>query len=207
MRRPAPLPPSLPPRLDAAVEAWWRLGLRTRLATAGVVALVVVALAASGRGGSSWGPAVAVLVASDDLPAGAALDGAAIVRAERPAAVVPRAPVTELPPGARLRGPLPRGAVLTEQHVAVDGVADGLRAGRVAVALPLDALPPLTPGQRVDLLAGDPSAGSGRRLAGDATVLAVDEEVVWVEVQRDAAADVVAALAWGDLGVALLPGG
>ena len=74
----------------------------------------------------------------------------------------------------------------------------------VAVPAARSSLPPLTADDRIDLivLLGD---GSGRTVAGDVRILGIDDDLVWLEVARSVAADIVAAERRGALGAVLLP--
>lgn len=198
-------PPSLPPSVDRAVEGWWRLPPRLRAAATVVLAVALVAVAGAGAARDPWGPPVEVAVATRDLPPGTALAPDDLRIVTRPADAVPPGAV---PPGdeatGQLRLGLPSGAVLTAAHLGPGATTDALGAGQVAVAVPLELLPSLTPGQRLDVLSGDPQ-GVAARLAADATVLAVDDTHAWLMVARDDAPAVAAAAAWGALGVARLP--
>lgn len=197
-------PPALPPLLDRLSRAWWQLGPRLRwaLVTAGVVGLL--ALAGRGASTSAFGPPVEVLVASRDLTAGTVLDGAAVTRRTWPADLVPDDAITS-PDGRRLRGPAVAGQVLVERHLA-GGLAGLVAPGHAAVAVPVDGLPDVAPGDLVDVVAATPD-GRGQRAASGVEVLAVESGWLWLGVP-DSAVDLVAASgAAGRLSLGVRPGG
>lgn len=198
-------PIALPTAVDAISERWWRLSPRTR--TGLLALLVVLALALVGRGAttSPWGPPREVLVAATDLDAGHRLAPSDLRPARWPARLVPHDALAAdaLPPDARLVRATTAGAVVTRRHVTA-GIAGLLQAGEAAVAVPLDGLPTVTPGDRVDVVASTPD-GTGRRLATDAAVLAADPAFLWLAVDADAVDPIAAAGAAGRLTLALRP--
>lgn len=197
-------PPALPTRLDRISERWWRTGPRMRAAV--IVSLVIAVLAAGiGQAASSpWGPPTTARVAARDLGTGTVLGPGDLERRSWPVALLPSAAVDHDPLGATLLAPLPAGSVLTEAHLGRDGLGAGLVAGDAAIAVPFELLTVATPGMHVDLVGVDLD-GRGVRLAGDATVLAVDMDEVWVTVPRDAAPDVAAATVAGSLALVVVP--
>ncbi len=144
-------PPALPAWLDRIAEAWAATAPRPRIVIAGLtVALAVAAgearvLAAEQRWG---GPAVDVLVATTDVPAGAVPDLRAVAV---PPALVPERPATTPPDDASLALPLPAGAVLTEQHLDPRGPAAGLDPDLRVVPLAVEASWGVTAGGWVDV--------------------------------------------------------
>lgn len=199
----ASAPVALPAVLDGVAERWWSLTPRAR-ATVGV-ALAVVALGAvlARTLLSPYGPPTTVLVAARDLTAGEALSADAVERRVWPRDLMPTDALSE--PAGRVAAFVPAGAVVTARHVEVRGPAAALVAGTVALPVPLDLVPDLPVGARVDLLAVGRD-GEGVVLARDAAVLLRDEAATWVAVGRDEAAGVTAALLRASIGVALLPG-
>lgn len=197
--------PALPELLDRVSERWWSLGPRTRL-VAIVAAAVALPLVVVGARGAS--PVlVEVLVATRDLPAGAALDAGDFTRKRRDPSDRPPAAVTSVPRGAQTAVLIPEGTVITSHHLSEHGPASTIPQGRVAAAIAADRLPAgLRAGQRLDLLAGGPD-GTGQVVASDARVLANDGDHVWIEMSAEEAARVVGAATWGPLGVGLLPPG
>lgn len=179
----------LPAVLDRVSRAWWQLGPRLRGALVAVAVVALLALAGRGASTSAFGPPVEVVVAGRDLAAGAVLDGAAVARRTWPADLVPDDALTDAA-GGRLRGPVVAGQVLTERHL-VAGLAGLLEPGQAAVAVPLDGLPVVVPGDVVDVVAATPD-GRGQRAASGVSVLAVDSGWLWLGVP-DAAVDLVAA--------------
>lgn len=197
--------PAWPAGVDQLGERWFALAPRLRLA---VIVLTVVVLgftAVHVASRSPWGADVAVLVAARDVPAGSTLAAGDLMPAIRPAGTVPRGAVgvSSSWVGSVLTGPLPDGAVVTAVHLAEAGLAGLVTPGRVAVAIPAGLLPPLDPGQYVDLVGGDGDL-AGQHLARAGRVLADDGEHVWIEVDRTDAAAVGAVVAWGHVTVALL---
>lgn len=190
-------PLALPGVLDALAERWWRLPPRARTVVAGVVVLLVLALVGRGATTSPWGSPREVLVAATELDAGQSLTPDRVRQATWPAALVPHDALTpdDLPTDARLQAVTTAGTVLTRRHV-VAGIAGLVRAGQAAVAVPLDGLPSVIPGDRVDVVSTTPD-GTGHRLASDAGVLAVDDGFLWLGVDR---ADVEAVAAAGAAG-------
>lgn len=197
--------PVWPEVVDALAERWFGLAPRMRLAAACLVVALAGLTATGVAARSPWGPDIHVLVAARAVPAGATLTAGDLVPAARPQRTVPAAAVaaTTRWVGAVTTGPLPAGGVVTSAQVSDDGLAGVVAPGRVAVAVARGSLPPLRPGQRVDLLGGDGDLG-GQHLARDGRVLAADDAHVWIEVDRRDAGAVAAALAWGTVTVALL---
>lgn len=191
--------PRLPAPLDATMEGWWRLPPRLRLAaTLVVVGLVAVGLALHTTT-SRWGPATPVVVATAAAEAGQPL---ATTHATWPADLVPPDALATPPDGVATRH-VRAGEVVTATHVATD-LSDLLGHDEVALNLPSvpDGLPR---GATLDLLGTD-FDGTGRRL-GRGRLVAVRQDGAWVVVDRGDAPAVAAALATGQVTVALAPGG
>jgi hypothetical protein len=131
-------PIALPAALDRCSEYWWRLPPRAR------VAAVVLALAMVLAGGelrvaqarNHWGgPPRRALVAVRD----AAIGQPPQVRAVRlPPALVPRDAPQQVDDGARLAFALPKGAVLTREHLSARGPAAGLQTDLRVVPIPIE---------------------------------------------------------------------
>lgn len=151
---------------------------------------------------SPYGPPVPVWVAAADLQPGDRVAPDDLRRVNWPEELVPDGAVAE--PSGTVRAPLPVGAVLTDRHLGDDGPAAGLADGRVAVAVPVEALPPLPVGSRLDLVATDVD-GHAVTLARAARVTAVDDTTVWIAVDHREAADVGAGALHRSLGAVLLP--
>jgi Flp pilus assembly protein CpaB len=156
---------------------------------------------------SPYGPPVVVLVATRDLALGTAVIASDVVEQRWPRSLVPPGPLTDVTAleGLRLTARITAGTVLTAGHLRDDDPLARIGAGRAAVAVPTELLPGITTDTRVDLVgvAGD---GSGRTLAPEGRVLAVEADLVWLEVERERAADVAAAALRGTLsGVVLAP--
>jgi hypothetical protein len=193
-------PLALPARLDVVSDRWWGLAPRTRT----WLVLLAVTTALSGAAlravASPYGPPVTVLVAADDLPAGADLDGAPLRTQHWPADLVPTGHRTVA--SGTLASPLPAGAVLTDGHVDEGGLAHRLGVGRSAVPLPAELVPELAVGTVVQVVATG-LEGEGSVLADRAEVIAADEVSLWVAVPDHAAADVASAGLRGSLALAV----
>ncbi|MBO9521447.1 MAG: pilus assembly protein CpaB [Nocardioidaceae bacterium] len=122
---------------------------------------------------------VAVLTARADLPSGAVLRSADLVRSRYPPGARPPGAVADpaAMTGRRLAFPVGRGEPLTRAHLLGPDLLRGL-PGRAAVAVRLpdaDLAALLHAGDRIDVLATDPRA-SPRGVSRDAVVLAVPEQ-------------------------------
>ncbi len=194
-------PFALPRSLDRCSELWWSRSPRQRFAI--VVALVILTVAGgiSHVAATPYGPPATVLVAAQDLGVGHELGPTDVRPTSWPEGLIPDGAVTDA--AGRLGAPLPAGSVLTDRHLAHDGIAALLPAGTVAVPLPVEAIPAIEPGQWVDLIGRDVQ-GAGGVLARDAQVLSTDTVDVWVAVQRDQAPDVAAAATTGTITVVVV---
>jgi Flp pilus assembly protein CpaB len=117
---------------------------------------------------------VPVTVAARDLGAGARLSAADLTTVDLPPAAVPAGRIRD-PVGHELAGPLRRGAPVTDAAVLGPGLVRA-RPGLVAlpVRLPDSAMAGLLRvGERVDLLATDPAAGTATTVVRSAQVLAL----------------------------------
>lgn len=203
-----PGPPlRLPSVLDRVAEGWWRLTPRARSAIGLLAAVVTVTAVLLRVALSPYGPPVPVVVAARDLTVGATVTAADLVVRRWPADLVPDGAQRDVATlvDTRLTARVVAGTVLTDGHVRDDGPLARLGAGRAAIAVPTGLLAGIRTDARVDLVgvAGD---GSGRTLAEDGRVLAVEGDVTWLEVERGRAADVAAAALRGTLsGVVLAP--
>ena len=198
-------PPALPPTLDRCAEWWAARTPRTRMAIVVAGVLLLLAVAGAGAARSPWGAGRTVLVAGRDLAPGATLRAADVHTERWPAAILPPDALTAVPAedDALLALGAPAGTVLTERHLAADGLAAHLGADRAAVPVPRSEGLPVRAGQLVDLVAGD-GQGRGQVLARDARVLRVGETTLWVDVSRDDAPSVAAAVDWGEVTVAVV---
>lgn len=181
-----------------------------RVRLAAVIAATVVLVAIAGRGAtrSPWGPPIPVVVATTDLPAGHRVGPDDVALAQWPTGLVPAGAFVdpEDTVGREVAAPLARRMPLVAAGLVDAGPAASVPAGRVALPVEVPGSERLGIGQRVDVLAGD-GTGSGVRLASDARVIAVDGEVVWLEVGRGEAPAVAGAARWGELTLAVLPAG
>lgn len=195
-------PPSLPQIVDAASERWWGLRPRTRAGLGAVIALVVLAAGAGHVASSPWGPPVTVLVAARDLETGETLTRSDVRRTGWPESLVPAGALSEAT--GTVVTPIPEGAVLTDRYLGDAGLAAALPDGHVAVPLPMELLPRLPAGVRLDLVAAQLD-GRGVTVAQRALLLSGDGTQVWVAVERAVAADVAAAATTGQLTAVILP--
>lgn len=223
-------------RADAAptwnLSTLRRLGEPRRWLPAALVliaaTLTLITIVRDERARGSWGTTEEVLVAERSLEPGESI-GADDVRVE----VLPAIAVPEEAAGAESLGgeagtvvePILAGEVLAERRLAPAGLSNTaaqVPADHRAVALPLTVpLPPLAPGDRVDLLsAADPfearwasgataARGEGPQpsaqlVAPAVTVLAVDEASLTVIVAREQLPAVAAALGTSALVPALV---
>ena len=196
-------PPSLPRVLDLASERWWGLPPRARALALGLVAVLLAVLAVGPRTPLAADPPVEVAVAVRDLPPGAPV-GPGDLRTEHwPAELAPSAAAPADAEG-HLTGLLPQGAVLTEAHLGTGGLSALVTAGRAAVALPADLVPEPHPGTRLELVVTDGPQATHEPM-GDARILRVDAEHVWVDVEAARAGPVAAAAARRAVAVVVRP--
>jgi hypothetical protein len=192
-----------PRPLDAVAERWWAARPRTRLAL-GLTGLLLLLAAGTGHvAATPYGPPTVVLVAARDLFPGEPLTDHDLTRRVLPADLVPAGALDRA--GGTLGAALPAGAVATDRHLGDGGWAASLPAGRVAVAVPAERLPRLTPGTRARLVGADHD-GRARVLGEDAVVLGVEElGSVWFAVDATDAVEITGAGAVGALAVVVLP--
>jgi hypothetical protein len=195
-------PFALPGAIDHLAEAWFRARPRTRLI--GGVTLAVLALLAgiAHAAATPDGPPTSVWVATHDLLPGESLSDGDTERRSWPADLVPEGAL-ERPTGT-VSAALPRGAVVTELHLSELGVLATVPPERVAVAVPIDQLPSLAAGVRLDLVGPGPEGG-GVLLAAGATVLANDGTALWLSIEPGASLAVSAAVASGSIAAVVLP--
>ena len=122
-------------------------------------------------------PGVDVVVAARALPAGTVLEESDLTTATLPPVTVPDDVLTD-PVGSVLAGPVARGEPVTAVRVVGQDLAsDGLvGTGRVAVPVRLPdagAVDLLAVGDRIDVVATDPQAGSSDTVAAGVPVLAL----------------------------------
>lgn len=160
-------------RLAGAARSARRAVLARRRPLAAVLTAVAVA---TGIHAASAPPpdTVAVAVAARDLPAGTVLTARDLARQDFAPGSVPDGLVAA-PVGRMLAGPLGHGEPVTDARL----VGPGLTVGRPDLtALPVRLPDPgmvdlLRVGDRIDLVATDPQAGSAELVATGVTVLAL----------------------------------
>lgn len=160
---------------DALTEVRRQVLRRRRLIA---VLLVGVAVAASLRTLAPPPPATTpLLVAARDLPAGRVLRAGDLVERRVAPDVVPDGAVGE-PTGRMLAAPLRGGEAVTDVRLVGSGLARAQEDGATVVPIRLaDAgqAALLTVGDRIDLLATDPQAGTTEDLALDVSVVALPD--------------------------------
>jgi hypothetical protein len=204
--------PGLPRPLDALVDAWAGLRPRVRLLVL-ALALVATGAAAHARLGqleARWGGTpVAVLVATEDLPAGSAPAGLRTVRL--PPAIVPPTALADIPDGQVLTAPLPQHAVLTSGHLHPRGPAAVLGPERRAVPIPVEEGWGVVAGGWVDLWVLGAEGQQASQIASGRAVLEVTgdahEATALVELHADEVGPATAGLARGQLLLAHAPAG
>ncbi len=141
--------------------------------------LTALAVTAALRALAPAGPAgVELAVAAHDLPAGTALRESDLITVAVPREAVPDG-VDPDPVGEQLAAPLRRGEPITDARLVGPGLASEPGVIAMPVRLPDAGMAELLDsGDRIDLLAVDPSAtatGGAQRVASGVLVLAVPE--------------------------------
>lgn len=212
-----------PLRLPRPVRRAARRRAVAVLAAVMVTVWVVARVDAADRSRREWGATSTVLVATRELPSGAAI-GAGDVRAVRwPAALVPDGALSGLPEGRRLTSAVTPGEALVDHRLARPGAggwAAMLERDEAAVRLPLSGpMSGIVAGDRVDVLApgatGDvvgpdtvaPGVGAdGVTVVADgARVLQVRDDALVVAVRRTQSSATAGAALGGLVAVVVRP--
>ena len=203
------LRPGLALRRDPRL--WWALVITLALG-AGVATSWLVASAERAR--TAWGSSVRVLVAAHDLAPGTEVSPGNVRWVARPRAMVPRSALRSLPSGATALERILAGEVVVASRLAPAGlsaVAARVASGMRAVAIPTEpgTAPPLTIGDRVDVLVALPpeAAGDGPpgfTLVSDAEVVSIADAAVTVAVPIELAPRIAVALGQGAVTLALV---
>ena len=190
---------------------WWLLMLSVALGAGWLAAGIVEG---ADRTRLAWGTSEGVLIARHDLAPGDPIESSDVELAARPTALMPTSALRDLPEGAVVRATVLAGEVLVAERLAptgLSGVAALVPVGMRAVAIPTEpgTAPPVTVGDRVDILVALPpeSAGGGPpgfAVATGAVVVSVNDVAVTVAVPRDAAPRVAVALGQGAVTLALV---
>lgn len=209
-----------PDRVDQPLT--WRGSLLARLpggrrsywivvaAAAAVTGLVVAAIAAMAGGGPSLGELTPVIVATRPIEAGDQLSEQNTEARRHPALTLPAGAV------AALRGDEVASSALHSGEVVTEARLGGLPIGdRTEVAVPAHtAMPPLAPGDRVDVLVTLPvSDGSGAQsqatltVATAAVVTDKAEHAVTIAVTDQELLPVASAVIQGSVTLALVQAG
>jgi Flp pilus assembly protein CpaB len=122
---------------------------------------------------------VAVLVAARDLSSGTLVSGDDVAEVGYRPATVPDGLAVD-PVGRTLAAPVRRGEPLTDVRLVGPRLTDGYDAATDLVAIPVrlpdaGSVALLAVGDRIDLLATDPSVGDARLVAASVPVLAVPQ--------------------------------
>jgi Flp pilus assembly protein CpaB len=199
------LNPTLISRVSQALRPDWTRTVRARRVAAG--ALVVLAGLAAIRS-DPHGERVEVVVASRDLPPGAALTADDVSLESRPARTVPDGVATDMSSVLRttLAGPARRGLVLTDGRLRGSRLTDAAAGpdARIVGVHPADAalVDLVRPGDVVDVVTADDAAdppGAPRVVASGGIVVLVsdkqnhDDRVVLVALPATAAVAVAGA--------------
>jgi Flp pilus assembly protein CpaB len=191
------------------------------LALALVLAAAVLATTSHHRDGPPTRPrTVPILVAAQDLAAGATIDQASLRLTDLPVADVPVGALhsSSAALGRTIGAPVRRGEAITDVRIVGPSLAAAL-AGPGAVAVPVrlsdvDTAALLRPGDRLDVLAAPPRGEDGvaRVVAHDARVMAVpsanpdstaDGSLVVLATSENAAKTLAAAATVGQITVTL----
>lgn len=172
--------------MDAALEWWAALTGRGRALLRSVALGVVLLAATGGLVDGRWGPPVDVVVAVRDVAPGAPVTTVDLTIASWPRDLVPADALTTLamlPDGAVADGVLVSGTPVTRRNVHGGGAAAAAPAGTALVPVPLDLLPHLPVGTRVDLAVAG-FDGTAEVVATSATVVADDGTWQWLRIGR-----------------------
>ncbi len=191
-------------RLRRSAAAYWTVAIALAVVTGVFIAgLIRDAEESAAR----YGTTRPVLVARRSVPAGTVLRPGDVTEREMPIAFLPAGPLARSPVGHATVVPLIAGEVLLAAKLAptgLRGVAALLRGDERALAVPVGpGTPPLAVGDRVDVLATDPSDGTTTVVARAARVVGADDRAVTVAVLPAEAPAVAAALAAATVTLAL----
>lgn len=213
--------------MDASAESddqalTWRGSLLSRLpggrrsywlvvaVAAAITGLVVAAVAGLAGGGPSLGELTPVIVATRPVEAGEQLSGQNTQARQHPALTLPTGAVAALLGDEVASSAIHTGEVVTEARLG------GLPTGdRTEVAIPAHtALPPLAPGDRVDVLVTLPLPGDGSAqaqatltVATAAVVTNTAEHAVTIAVTEQELLPVASAVIQGSITLALVQPG
>lgn len=188
----------LPVVVDRGAEWWARGSPRRRQLVRATALALVVAFAAWPRP-HAWGEQRTVVVAARDLGAGEVLDADAVTATAWPLTLAPPGSLREIGAavGQVLSRPVAAGHALDLAALGTRSPADLAPTGWVAIPVAAEVLPSLQPGTVLDI-----HSGGGGSVTG-AMVLDVVGDLVWLGLPREQGAVLAAALAWGEVVVAL----
>jgi Flp pilus assembly protein CpaB len=196
-------------KLRRVPALYWILSLALAACTS--VTIFRLAAAADSRA-RYWGTMAAVPVVTEPIAAGATVEPAHFEIRRVPESLLPHSAVEFEPAGLTAIVPMWPGEVLVEAKLApagLDGPAAMLQTGERAVAVPRsETTPPLSPGDRVDVILNlDPSVTGGGPpaipVARAVRVLHLTEAAVTLAVPAEDAAKVAFGAAQGALSLAI----
>ena len=171
----------------------WLYWLMAGAIAAGVAVAVASAMGEVRRQRDSWGHATTVLVATRDVAAGEALDGAFASR-DVPTAIVPPSALTAMPSGATATQRLSVGEMIVGVDVGAErGALALVPSGWLAIDIPRTDEPTDTARPLFEVGASAVVLADGSIIADDAVVVAVAVDGLAVAVPRDVAARVAQA--------------
>lgn len=179
---------------------WLLVGLLASM-TAGLIVQRIGALDAARR---SWGDTTTVVVARRPLVAGHRLEPGDTTTDRWPIALLPDDAVSTVALGTVVAAPVAPGEPLVRRRLGrgdAGPVAGRLPAGTRGVAIPLgDAVVPVQPGDRVDVVAAGSTPGAaGAIVAAGAPVITASDTVVVAAIRLAEVGAVAGAMANGDV--------
>ncbi len=163
-------------------------------------------VSAAQRTRHQWGPSTSMLVATDSIGAGDAVNSTNTARRLLPLALAPSRPLSQLVEPTYAAGPIAVGQVLSEAHIALDRF--GLATSSRSVTLPMPLAPPeVLAGDLVELFSvrSAPGAVDVELITPVATVVAVGPDAVTVNVDARVVPGLFESLAVGSVEVARRP--
>ncbi len=181
-----------------------RIGAVLLALVVGVVTGSIVSAAERTR--HRWDPSTSMLVATDSIGAGDAVNATNTARRLLPLALAPGRPLTRLVEPTYAAGPIVPGQVLSEAHIALDRF--GLTTSSRSVTLPMPLAPPdVLAGDRVDLFSvrSAPGAVDIDLITSAAIIVAIGPDGVTVNVDARVVPALFESLAVGSVEVARRP--
>lgn len=179
-----------------------RLGVRRSVAVVVAVSVgwtVATTVDRARHDRERWGSTRTVVVATEDVAAGGALDAGNTELVDRPSAMLPAGVLDELPTGRRASVPVAAGEPIVGDRLAdasLGELAARLPEGTAGVTLPrTEVQPVLEVGDRIDVYAtvSDVTGSASAKVADAATVVHVAPQAVTIAVAEDDVTDAAAA--------------